>query len=333
MHLTQEIQKGLFEKLLAEQPADKNELILELADVMAISKDGVYRRWRGDTLLTLEDIRRLVNKYPISIDSLLFKNQSSFISQYDPHTDFSLENYLSHLKQLFLFHNTKEDIQLYFNAKELPILYLFHSPEILAFKHFFWQNTFRKNSPSLESFHFDNLSTTCRQLSQDVYNLYTGIESTELWSLEIFNATLKQILYYFDTEVITEADALKLFDAVHRLIDVLEQYAASGYKGKEPNRSKVSIYFNEVLIGNNTVTVQSKGELRTYLSENIMTTIMVDHQSFCEHTLSTFKNITKKSTVISGSSEKNRKIFFRQIRAEVDKYKVRVTASLVPKIG
>ncbi|MCH2217247.1 MAG: hypothetical protein MK076_04070, partial [Flavobacteriales bacterium] len=159
MPLTQLIQQELFEKIQTQYSGSKNQLVLELADVMAISKDGVYRRWRGDTLLTLEDLQKLSKRYPISVDTLLNSSPTHFMTEYNSNLDFDLEKFLTDLKQRFQFLLSLDvPTQIYFNAKELPIFYLFHSPELLAFKSFFWQNTFCNDSlEEIDPFRLDNL--------------------------------------------------------------------------------------------------------------------------------------------------------------------------------
>jgi hypothetical protein len=327
MPLTQQIQQELFEKMLTQYSGSKNQLVLELSDVMAISKDGVYRRWRGDTLLTLEDLQKLTKQYRISVDTLLNSSPTHFMTEYNSNLDFDLEKFLNDLKQRLQFLLSLEvPTQIYFNAKELPIFYLFFSPELLAFKSFFWQNTFCNDSiEDIGTFQLDSLSETCTQLSQEVYDLYNSVESIELWSQEIFSATLKQIKYYYDTDVVNQADALHLLDCVENLTQILEQFTSAGMKGNNgKDKASVTIYFNEVLIGNNTVIVKNEHALQTYISENILTTIVVDQKDFCRHSFDTFLNITKKSTIISGTSEKNRKKFFRNIKAEIERYRNKI---------
>ena len=46
-------------------------LVYELADLLQISTDSIYRRIRGETTLTFDELEIICNKYKISFDSFI----------------------------------------------------------------------------------------------------------------------------------------------------------------------------------------------------------------------------------------------------------------------
>ena len=68
----------------------------ELAEVLNVSRDSVYRRIRGETVLSLEEVKKLCVHYKISLDALLSPS-SEIISfrkrRIDPE-NFTLEKWL-----------------------------------------------------------------------------------------------------------------------------------------------------------------------------------------------------------------------------------------------
>jgi transcriptional regulator with XRE-family HTH domain len=43
----------------------------ELAEILNISRDSAYRRMRGETVLSLDEVKKICTHYGVSLDSLL----------------------------------------------------------------------------------------------------------------------------------------------------------------------------------------------------------------------------------------------------------------------
>ena len=54
--------------------AKKSTAVEELSQILAIGKDAVYRRLRGDTLLTPDEMGLLSKQFKVSLDALIFEN-------------------------------------------------------------------------------------------------------------------------------------------------------------------------------------------------------------------------------------------------------------------
>ena len=112
----------------------------ELADVLEVSIDSAYRRIRGETELTIEEVYKLTKKYAISVDDV-FSNRSDTVTfSYTKLTDSAknFDEYLNrlynHLKLISKFENKK----IYYVAEEIPIFYSFYSKKLTEFKLFYW---------------------------------------------------------------------------------------------------------------------------------------------------------------------------------------------------
>src|SRR6185369_1482179 len=115
----------------------------ELADVLEVSIDSAYRRIRGETELTIEEVYKLTKKYSISVDDV-FSNRSDTVTfAYTKLTDSAqnFEDYLSrlcnHLTLISKFDNKK----IYYVAEEIPMFYSFFSKKLTDFKLFYWQRS------------------------------------------------------------------------------------------------------------------------------------------------------------------------------------------------
>ncbi|NJM14386.1 MAG: hypothetical protein HC896_02530 [Bacteroidales bacterium] len=63
------LQKRLFEMITANIPANIS-LVDALGNLLGISNDSAYRRLRGDTALTIEEVALICKQFNISFDSL-----------------------------------------------------------------------------------------------------------------------------------------------------------------------------------------------------------------------------------------------------------------------
>ena len=101
----------------------------EMADLLQVSTDSAYRRIRGETELTIEEVYKISKKYALSIDDV-FSNQNDTVTfsytkltDSDHNFEIYLNRLLTHLKTLKKFDNRK----IYYVAEEIPVFYSFFS--------------------------------------------------------------------------------------------------------------------------------------------------------------------------------------------------------------
>lgn len=118
-------------------------LVDALADILNLSQDSVYRRIRGETPLTLGELKVLCEKYNISLDQVLQLNNNSIVF-HDPamgRDDKDFGAYLNGMIQQLHYLNGFAKKEMYYLSKDLPIFHFFHFRELAAFKMFFWIKT------------------------------------------------------------------------------------------------------------------------------------------------------------------------------------------------
>ena len=144
-----------------------------------------------------------------------------------------------------------------------------------------------------------------------------------LWNIESVNSTLRQIEFYHDSNIFaSEEEILMLYDALERLIDHMEQCATQGFKfapddpEKKPLAS-IQMYFNEILILENSILALLDTTKVTFLVHNVMNVLVTRDPRFCDNTHSYILNLIKKSTLISTVSERERSRFFKHLRQRI----------------
>ena len=126
-------------KSLKREISKGHNLSDELAEVLSLSRESVYRRLRGETPFNLDELMILRQKYNISLDSnttpvdgtkveflALFKN------------DIDLNDYFLNIKKRFQLISSHPNTVTYNAAENLPFFRQLGYKHLAAFKNFFW---------------------------------------------------------------------------------------------------------------------------------------------------------------------------------------------------
>ncbi|MBX9851357.1 MAG: helix-turn-helix domain-containing protein [Cytophagaceae bacterium] len=298
----------------------------ELAEVLNVSMDSAYRRIRGETALTIEEAKLLSLKYNISIDQFFRQTSNTVTFQYNSinPSSYSFEDYYKNILASITQIDAGAEKEIVYAAKDIPVFNFFQFPELAAFKIFFWMKTVM-NFPGMEnsSFSSDKIDEKVLRLGKKILDIYMRIPTVELWNEETLVSTLKQIEYSYESGLIKSKDVVKLlYDKTEALIMHIQKQADHGQKfiyGKEPVQKdgNYKLFINEILLSDNTIFVKKDKTYYTYIPHNAINFLVTSNAAFCEETHSWLTNLQKRSTLISGVSEKDRNRFFRALSEKI----------------
>jgi len=324
-----EIQQELFQEI-KKNIAGNLSPTEEIARVLGVSVDGVYRRMRGEKTISLDELQLLCSHYRISVDRLLnisdngFFFQGSFIDE----STFSFDKYVDSIKQNFVAFNKFHQKEIYGVYKDIPFFHQYHFHEIAAFKDFVWQrNVLHLPKFKNKKFSFGSHPRELFAKEQEILDICNQMKSIEIWSLETINSMIRQIEYYRDSLIFeSNEDPYRLYVAVENLLNHIEEQAALGYKFKygDPARKPLgeySLYFNEIQIGGNEYLVILDGKKLAAINHSAINYMMTRDVAFTENMYRSMTNFMKRSTLISVASEKERSRFFRILRERIARKK------------
>lgn len=320
------IQNKFFENLKKKIP---NGLSMadELAELLKMSRDSVYRRIRGESALTFAEILAISEAYNISLDSLVGvskKNKVSF--QYQPidETKFKFDQYFQTLLNFFEYFNTHKDIELIYAANEAKFQ-LLHVPEIAAFKLFFWSKTsydFQEQHRAL--FNFEKFNEDYGQIIRKIVWNYVKIPTVEIINEDYLNSTFNQIRFYYDAGYFNDkAEALLICDKLKELLQHNRREAELGFKfmfGSEEigPENNLKLYHNDVILSDNVVAARLQEDYFCYLVINNINYLVTGNEKFSKDTFRYLSNLQKKSTLISVSAERERNIFYNKLEKKLE---------------
>jgi hypothetical protein len=323
---TGELHQKLFTQLKTKM-AEPGTAADEIAALLNISTDSVYRRMRGEKTLSIDELQTLCVHYKISLDQLMDIKTGGihFYGQYLDKRNYTFEQYINSMIQQMLYINSFKEKTFYYSCKDLPIFHHFHIREIAAFKWFLWHRTYFQ-FPEFEKkkFHFEDQPDSLFESEKKLLDLYNRTPSVEIWNLESMNIFFRQIEFYRDSEVFeSDEDIYRLYEAMEKLWEHLEKQASLGYKFNygDPEQKKIGeikMFFNEVLLGDNNMMVELDGEKMTYIAHTTINFMLTKDEGFNNNMYKHLHNQMKRSTLISEVSEKERARFFRIIREKIE---------------
>ncbi len=290
----------------------------ELAEVLNVSRDSVYRRIRGETILSLEEVKKLCGHYKISLDALLSPTNEivSFRKRRVDSTNFTLEKWLASILHDLTGLEAAENKEIVFSAKDIPIPYYFKFTNLAQFKLFFWLKSYQRHPKFDAIMKYDPamVSQQLIELGKKIWDKFILIPSSEIFSEETFNVTVRQVQFYYENGFIGIAEVKALIDEYLSMIEEIRKSAAQGTKF---GGGAFKLYYNEFLITNTTYLFKV-GERRiasiAYDTLNILTTTQ---ESFCRETEEFLNNVINKSTLISTVGERERNKFFNQVEKRI----------------
>jgi hypothetical protein len=320
------IQSTFLEEVKKKLPANLS-LVDELAELLNISKDSAYRRIRCETVLSLDEVKVLVTNFKVSLDSLISQNTEilSFHHQAVDQESFNFGHWLkSILEKLEMITTAPEpNKELVYYAKDMPIFYYFMFPELGAFKMFFWMKAVL-NYPQYqhEKFRLELIPKNYLDMGNRIWERFAILDSTELWSDETLNVTLKQIEYFYDCGYFADAqDAHVLLDQFAELLENIRQWTA---KGTKDGRGKLKFYKNEILVAENTILFKMGEKRVVFLTHNIADLLTTSDDAFCVKTELFINNLLNKAVLISATGEKERSRFFNQMIEKIKEVRVKI---------
>lgn len=296
----------------------------DIADLLKISNDSAYRRLRNETVLSLDETYKICKHYRISADAIFSKQTNAVTCNYIKLTDSAenFESYLLSLENQLKQISKAENAKIIYAAEEIPIFHSFHSEKLSAFKLFYWQRSVLNiKEYQTKKFDWDVISEKLLRIAKNIHTIYLKIPSTEIWTVDTIQTTVKQIEYYFESGAFKEKeDAITILNELKQLAQSINRYAEEENKNEKPNSSiaQFGLYNSDLVIGTNCIHVTMNEQIVSYISFNTLNSLTTTNQQFCEEIEHWMKNLIKKSTLISGVAEKQRFQFFNKTNKSID---------------
>ncbi|MEP7196988.1 MAG: helix-turn-helix transcriptional regulator [Saprospiraceae bacterium] len=318
--------------------AEKRDLLDEISKVLHIHRSSVYKKINGETSISIEEAEILCRHFRISLDEILGlvddKIYFDFPALYGSvSNEFEfLEPIKKDLEKLYRLNPT-----IYYATKELPLFYYFSSPRLVAFKfHVFYNFVWRKDNHSWLKFDYNKYESDAefKSLVYEIQELYSTMNSVELWNASVLDNTLNQIKYFLDSGLMIDSqESLLICDDIIKLVDRIElaikNQNKNSFRKSTIGTGSFALYNNEIAHTNNVIFVNSKTRdavYCTYDNPNFMRSIST---TLCEYTSNWFKRLINNATPVTGGSLKDQNQFINRLREKIIRTRNTIESSLL----
>ncbi len=323
------LQIFIFNKLLTHFNKT-SDAVSALAKLLRLHPNGVYKRIRGESDLTPEEIEAISSEFKISLDAHIFKDSDSVIFQFNPFIKKikKFDDYVDELYDAVKPLSELENLTLKSATFELPLFYFLSSPSLFSFKMFVWaRSVWNFENFQKEKFSFNLITSATQKKAREIWQIYSSQETIEMWSLNILDSTLNQIEYYFLTNLFqNKTDALLLCESLSDLVSQIESMATQGNKATDEKSTKdnFKLYQNEVSYTTNTILIETASDKIVYSNFVSPGFLRTTDARIIEYTQNTFNNIISKSVLISSQGEKGRQYFFNSLFKKIEHLKQQI---------
>jgi Lhr-like helicases len=182
--MSNDFQKRLWEHLQLRLP-EGSSLSEAISETLSLGKDAAYRRLRGETALTANELLRLAERYALSLDEL-YAQQRDLVPFRRYHFIRDLDDYRRYLegslKQLEEIASTAGH-WFYYQAKDIPVYYQFAFPRLAAFKIYVWlKSVYNLDRINGTYYSLEDIPRDILALAQKQWQVFSRINTSEFWN-------------------------------------------------------------------------------------------------------------------------------------------------------
>ncbi|MEO6456292.1 MAG: hypothetical protein ABIN97_19605 [Ginsengibacter sp.] len=318
-----ELQQQFFERLKSITPHE--QLVANVSEVLDVSVSEAYKKISGRSLINIEQIQLLCNKFKVSFEynpaqsgsKVLFSYSNLFSGKDD------IEKYLDNLYNNLVYIKSSANGYISCTTDDIPVFHLFQYPELAAFKLFFWQNRIHANKKS-EPFSVQLIDKKLTNKCLLIHKEYMSIPGSEIWTKSSLLNTLYQIEYVVAARLIKEKELMiKLCDQLQQTIMDVADYAVDEAKSDlAGNKVAFKWYFCEN-IGSTTYLANVNDSYYCYQRFNTFNNLQTDDAAYCNEVNFWIQSLIKESICVSGQGEKYRNTYIEETIKSIEEIRNR----------
>lgn len=331
-----DIQANLF-KLIKTKLSGKDSLGNALSEILHLSPDAVYRRYRGETSLSIQELKRLCDYFELSFDALAQLNDGKVIFEYPPLKtyDFSMESYLEDIAVSFKRIKTLSQGEMTLSINNVHLFQLLNFPQLVRFRLFFWAKT-HLQIDEYKNINFKHEKTSERafDLGKEILQLYNSIPTTEIIDPELMRGFMRNVYYYYKSQLFEDPEyALFLCDRAILFTKHLKEQATTGKKyiygtSAPSSGNDFYLYLNETINADNTYLYSSREAQGVFITHNVMNYLHTSDSNYVSDSKQIIEKQLANSSLISIVNEKERNNYFFNFEKMILSFRKMIEADL-----
>jgi len=308
-----------FMSVIQRKIPHKATLANTITDILAIDKDAVYRRLRGEVNFSFIEMALIAKNLGVSIDGIVgieSEQSKPTMVNITRHLNPTLLDYRMFNDYVdFLKYIKDESGTLLLSSGNIPPHYLFYDYEyITRLFTLCWSHFSSYGNPI--PFHEIIVPEQMKVLQKNCCLYIRHIKSTHyVWDRFIFQRIIDSIKFFAKIRLIKEEDVLLIKNDLIALISNIEKLAIMGKH--EDTGNQVSIYISDIFIETNYSSIRTQNMTLGQFNTFLLNAISAFDEDVYKEISSWILARQRMSTLISISGEKFRAEFFDKQQEEI----------------
>lgn len=315
---------------LKKKSAKTTSFVDEIATVLDIGYDAAYRRINLKTNLTLEEGIKLAKHYNISLNKLFeVGSKNTILIEKSPviTNESHLEDYFARSIENLSPLTKLKSASILYSAKDIPLFYTLKDSYITRYKIYVWlkftNKEMTKNKVSFDDF-IETIPNTLLNKAFELGQTYNYINITEFWNDNTINGTLEQIIYFFESQLLSKVLALKICDDLEDIVNHVEKQTIQQSIINSENKASYNLYKSDLLTMSNIIMVKTNYKKAFFVPYTVLEYLKVEHQETCNTMDDFFSRQMSNSKLLVHSGEKDRVLFFNRMIQKINKLRGRI---------
>lgn len=319
-----------FINYLKEKSQSNTSFVDEIASVLDIGYDAAYRRINLKTNLTLEEGIKLAKHYNISLNKLYeVGSKNTILIEKSPviTNESHLEDYFAKSVENLIPLTKLKSASILYSAKDIPLFYTLKDSYITRYKIYVWlkftNKEMTKNKISFDEF-IETIPNSLLEKAFELGQTYNYINITEFWNDNTINGTLQQIIYFFESQLLSKEMALKICDDLEDIVNHVEKQTIQQSIINSENNASYNLYKSDLLTMSNIIMVKTTNKKAFFVPYTVLEYLKIEHQETCNIMEDFFSRQMSNSKLLVHSGEKDRVLFFNKMIQKINNLRDRI---------
>lgn len=316
---------------LSRRFESRTEMVSEIGEVLHVGRDAVYRRLRGDTTLSAQELINLSRHYKIRLDGGKSGRPQMYYPAGNEANATSEKDYFLSLEKQIVLAKTMTEATVDYATPELPLFYELYSPTLLAYKtYLFGLTTWNFEKWKGKNFSMDLIDPEIYEIAERSMKAAYSFPSRELWSIGILDVTLRRIEHGVQIGYLNDPGLVEtMFNEIEAIVQHMEDMTRLGKRfvpSEKPTEESPDfrVYHNELSNTNSVIIVDSKLQcivFSTLVTPNYLVTY---DERIANQMKLWFNNLLERANVLSADSAKYTATYFHNLRRNIGNTKQRI---------
>ena len=320
-----------FIQYLKEKASVNSSFVDEVATILNIGYDAAYRRINLKTNLSLEESIKLAKYYNISLNKLYeVGSQDTILAERSPRiiNEEHLESYFIKSKKNLIPLTKLKSASLIYSAKDIPLFYTLKDSYLTRYKIYVWlkiaNQEMTQNKISFDDF-IETIPPSLLEKAFELSSTYNYISIVEFWNDNTINGTIQQIIYFYESQLLSKNIALKICDDLEEIVHHVEKQTIQQSIIDSTNNASYKLYKSDLLTMSNILMVKTSFKKIFFVPYTVLEYLKIEHQETCDIMEDFFKKQMTNSKLLVHSGEKDRTLFFNRMHQKINKLRDRIT--------